>query len=513
MPFLLFIFALLFGSGASTLMGGFSGTPPPYNPVKTAVCYQLEEGVTVTVDPGSFAAGANDCSTIIDSKTYVRVRQKVKIIHGKVVDPGQPIPCGAGELLRVGLTTGGKEVFWLKNNHLGDDVSSFIFILLEKDRDYYHFDIYIDSAEKGKLASDPKYEFVRNCKETGGLVPVLEGPSTQTFPPQTFSLTDAQFNQDAQQSFDKTGFETNFDTYYPEFKDKYYMRIQENNKPAAALQVGILTKTVQGQAYRGDIFFHAGIVYLVIAQGQTDAGKSFMYNPTETKPPIGMGNRNPSLQLAALKFITVSEWTWGTPSCKPAIYLYPEKPVELTVKVKPQGKITVSDPDHGLTGWRVLASPDGTIVPLNTQYSILNTKYPYLYYEAELSKVKTPTEGWVVEKGNLENFFRSILPQLGLNEKESQDFLDYWLVKLSSGEKWFIGLIDRAELDRVEPIEFSVPPDNFIRVRFYFEEIGQSSPPPQAPQLPQLPHRSGFTAIDWGGILANGSCGLPQKSE
>ena len=142
-----------------------------------------------------------------------------------------------------------------------------------------------------------------------------------------------------------------------------------------------------------------------------------------------------------------------------------------------------------------------------------NTHYPYLYYETLLDRVKVPNNGWIIPSSNLLAFFSTTLPKLGLNEKEKADFLEYWLPKLSSDSStWFITLIDRDELDQVEPIEFSPKPDAFIRIRFYFEKLDETNTSkfswlsPNSMPVPPSVARTGFTAVDWGGILKNGSC-------
>ncbi|MBI4130834.1 hypothetical protein HY468_05950, partial [Candidatus Roizmanbacteria bacterium] len=48
-------------------------------------------------------------------------------------------------------------------------------------------------------------------------------------------------------------------------------------------------------------------------------------------------------------------YEWWTPACKPALYLYPEKETQLSVKVLPQGHLTESIPPHGVNGWNVTA--------------------------------------------------------------------------------------------------------------------------------------------------------------
>jgi len=245
-----------------------------------------------------------------------------------------------------------------------------------------------------------------------------------------------------------------------------------------------------------------------------------------------------SLQLGSfIPGLPTFSYEWWTPSCKPALYLYPEEETELTVKVEPAGHITESIPDHEEEGWNVVAYPDGRIQPINrstdqpinrTSDQLANSEqrtanYDYLYYEASLTNVTIPKDhGWIKSADALPVFFADILPHLGLNKTETRDFMDYWIPKLTGeGEQWYITLIDRKELDRVEKISFSKQPDTFIRVRFYFEKL--DSPNSKSPilsskqmlnsnyQILNSPSiRSGFTAVDWGGIIGNGSCGIQE---
>ncbi|MCX6163388.1 MAG: hypothetical protein NTU73_00755 [Ignavibacteriae bacterium] len=48
------------------------------------------------------------------------------------------------------------------------------------------------------------------------------------------------------------------------------------------------------------------------------------------------------------------------PVKKPAVYLYPDKIMKVSVKVEVNGKLTVTDPPYN-TGWNVNATPDGLI--------------------------------------------------------------------------------------------------------------------------------------------------------
>lgn len=515
MPLILLLFSFIFGAGAAGLQTGLSGQTYPVKTITTASCYQVEDGTTVTVNGGSLTSA--DCQAQIDSKTYVRVRQKVKIVNAKIQEgasyTGNCVN-GPSKLRKVGTTNDGKEVWWLDKNHLNDDTSSFILIFLEKKDTDYVFDVYIDQAEKDKLATDPKYEFVRNCKETGGLVPVVEGPATPAFPPQVISL-----NNDPKltyQVFTPSDFFNDFKSEYA----PWYIRIEEKQKPDAAKKIGSLKVTISGQTKNYEVFYHAAIVYLI----DLVDNKSFIYNPSQEEPPFEKP-RNPTLQLTALKFITTSEWTWATPECKPALYLYPEKPTKLKIWLNPAGKLTVTDPPYEpKTGWEVLAFPDGTLLSGNAlshpefisgsltkgfrnKFGMTSgiQSYRYLYYEAEIEKVKVPKEGWMVKKEELEEFFDKTLPVLGLNRNETDEFKNYWLSVLNAAPYYFVGLIPYQEIERIEPISFSQKPDNFIRLRFFFEPLERPVLAAE-PKLPSISKRFGFTAVDWGGILSSGSC-------
>lgn len=265
---------------------------------------------------------------------------------------------------------------------------------------------------------------------------------------------------------------------------------------------------------QGSIAGTDGDHYLVLDPIGHD-GPWYTYSPilSTSKP---QGN---TLQLGSFSpGIPSFFYEWWTPACKPAIYLYPEKETEISVKVKPEGFITKSIPEYGENGWNIIAEPNGIIKPITDNRQLL-TKYPYLYYEASIKNVTVPKDrGWTRKREELPSFFAATLPKLGLNEKEQKDFLDYWIPKLQEGENWYITLIDRKELDRVEPIEFSKQPDNFIRIRFYFEKLDEKNNSKFSlflltPNAYNLTPRTGFTAVDWGGILGNGSCGIDEKSQ
>jgi len=203
-------------------------------------------------------------------------------------------------------------------------------------------------------------------------------------------------------------------------------------------------------------------------------------------------------------------WQTWIPESKPVVYLYPEKPTLLNFKINVKnGYITVSDPPYDPeTGWEVMVYPNGLIQTINNQQLTIN--YPYLYYETMIKGYDIPDQGWAIKKQNLASFFDEILPQLGLNEKESQDFTEYWLDRFKKDvvtDYLFITFIPESQINEIDSFEISSPdtlisryPDTLIRLRAYFKPLEEwVEIIPQALSSP--PVRKGFTLVEWGGIL------------
>ena len=289
----------------------------------------------------------------------------------------------------------------------------------------------------------------------------------------------------------------------------YYISYQETGAPNTTLTPSI------GTLYNG--YFQIRIFNNPGSDAPADHGLILDPRPAHDGPfwmfiPVTntYGPERHTLQLGS--FIPAAPsffYEWWTPTCKPALYLYPEKTTPVSVNVQPNGHLTKTIPEHGVDGWKVIAHPDGRIENVGN-----STIYPYLYYEAAVSGVHIPkTTGWVKHKDQLPLFFASVLPELGLNKVEIHDFIDYWLPKLQSeGNSWYITLIPEKEVDRVEKLTISPEPNTMIRVRFYFEKttIQPSNNSTLTPPVISKKPRTGFTLVDWGGIMGNGSCGIDE---
>ena len=178
---------------------------------------------------------------------------------------------------------------------------------------------------------------------------------------------------------------------------------------------------------------------------------------------------------------------------KPALYLYPEQTTDIKVKLDVNGAITFTEPLYN-SGWNVTVSPDGRI----------DDKYDYLFYEAKLNKIELPDEGWVVEYGKLGKWFENILPELGLNSKETEQFKEYWANNLKKSNYYEIRLLDNNFLNDNMKISVTPEPQTIIRLDFYFKPLIEKSYLKEP--VIKTSERKGFTVVEWGGI--NGANGF-----
>ena len=173
---------------------------------------------------------------------------------------------------------------------------------------------------------------------------------------------------------------------------------------------------------------------------------------------------------------------------KPAIYLYPKQKQKINVSLSINGAMTKSIPSYG-KGWSVMVSTTGKI----------ENKYDYLFYENTLKTIELPNEGWIKQGNELNVWFDSILPKLGLNAKETKQFKAYWLKVLDRDALYEIKLFSRSFLDKNITLTIDPKPDMLIRVIFNFKVIKE----PYGIKEPNIitPKRSGFHVLEWGGMI------------
>ncbi len=179
---------------------------------------------------------------------------------------------------------------------------------------------------------------------------------------------------------------------------------------------------------------------------------------------------------------------------KPIIYLYPENEIQLNVKLGYPELATCLYPEYDVKfGWNVLAKPNGDLIDLNT-----NRNLYALYYESKNKKEYNVTdEGFIVSREDTVKFLEEKLAILGLNDREAEEFIIYWLPKLQENEYNYIRFASMDEINENMPLEFSQQPDTLIRILMTYK--GLNTPIQVKEQNLEKIERKGFTAVEWGG--------------
>ncbi len=177
---------------------------------------------------------------------------------------------------------------------------------------------------------------------------------------------------------------------------------------------------------------------------------------------------------------------------KPVIYLYPAHTENVNVAVG--ANVTNSDPAYPISGWRnVLARPNGDL-------TYQGQNYPSLYWEGTgYGTYPLITQGSVVPTNKAISTILTQLAAQGINQKEASDFIAYWGPRLPSTPYVRLSWLNTAQMNELAPLSISPQPQTLIRV--FLDAKGLSAPISMQPQTFTKPARTGFTVVEWGGLL------------
>jgi hypothetical protein len=174
---------------------------------------------------------------------------------------------------------------------------------------------------------------------------------------------------------------------------------------------------------------------------------------------------------------------------KPVIYLYPEKEMQVSVDLTLDGKLTCTYPAYN-NGWNVTATPDGTLTDTNGK------TYNYLYWEGETYAQYDMSKGFCVKGEDTAVFLEDALAKLGLNRREANEFIVYWLPQMEQNPYNIISFQTDAYTNAAE-LKVSPEPDTLIRVFMSWKKADSYISLPE--QGFSAVQRSGFTVVEWGG--------------
>ena len=175
---------------------------------------------------------------------------------------------------------------------------------------------------------------------------------------------------------------------------------------------------------------------------------------------------------------------------KPVIYLYPETPTEVSVKLTLDGKLTCTYPSYD-KGWDdFTAYPDGTLVFPDSK------RYYCLYWEGIQNMDCDFTRGFCVKGSDTAAFLEWALSEQGLTPREANEFIIYWLPRMERNPYNVISFQTEAYTEGAV-LEIDPNPDSLLRV-FMAYYPSEEAVELEAQSFTPL-ERVGFAVVEWGG--------------
>lgn len=175
---------------------------------------------------------------------------------------------------------------------------------------------------------------------------------------------------------------------------------------------------------------------------------------------------------------------------KPVIYLYPKEATLVSVQLALEGQLTATYPAYG-DGWTVTAQPDGTLTDPET-----GREYYCLFWEGISQADYDLSAGFVVPGEETAVFLENALSQLGLTEREANEFILYWLPRMKGNAYNLISFQQEAYTETAA-LTIDPAPDTLLRVFMAWK--GLEEPVDLPSQTLEPTERTGFTVVEWGG--------------
>jgi len=177
---------------------------------------------------------------------------------------------------------------------------------------------------------------------------------------------------------------------------------------------------------------------------------------------------------------------------KPIIYLYPEKKTDIQVQLIYDGKLTHSYPKYPMKGWNMTAESNGNLIDERGK------EYYALFWEGEPKKKIIPKDGFVVPGKETLEFLEEKLSFLGLNRREANEFIMYWLPRMEDNPYNLIHFAGK-EYEQLAKLKITPQPETIIRVMMFTQPLQHFIEFPTQDLGKLQKTRSGFTVVEWGG--------------
>ncbi len=197
-------------------------------------------------------------------------------------------------------------------------------------------------------------------------------------------------------------------------------------------------------------------------------------------------------------FSTCVEWPppYGAIPWKPLILLYAVNDTQVNVTLDYDAWFSATYPEYNpnITGWSIIAHPDGTVTDLNTSqetYGLFWEWNPWKF-SYDLSK------GFIIKGSESREFLYETLREIGLTTKEYSDFIMFWYPKLKDYPYVQITFAGDDYADMAK-LNITPKPDSLLRVYMVAKPLSEFKE--IQPQEFKKFERNWFSVVEWGGTI------------
>ena len=176
---------------------------------------------------------------------------------------------------------------------------------------------------------------------------------------------------------------------------------------------------------------------------------------------------------------------------KPVLYLYPQEKMNVSVNFDKEYLLETTYPKFN-GSWDVEVFPDGSIYDKNGKY------YYALYWDEKNTNNVNFDEGFYVEEDEAIEFLEEKLSIIGLNDRERNEFIMYWLPILEKNKKSLVYFELTEEKQKYNELKIEPKPDSLLRLTIHIKKVYRKKDIKEQ-YLPTF-NREGFVAVEWGGV-------------
>lgn len=180
--------------------------------------------------------------------------------------------------------------------------------------------------------------------------------------------------------------------------------------------------------------------------------------------------------------------------CEPFIYIYGDKGTKVTVTLDSTIKLLNTDPKPVNNSWEVTLRENGTFNVFDSD------KVDHrIFWEGIQGMLPPLDKGWVVARDSLEDFLTDALFQLGLNNREKNEFIEAWKDNLSEKPYCFIGFYPNDMIENYAPMTITPTPDQVIRILMDYRPLDEMVEV-EAGEIQRVLRGEGLLVVEWGGL-------------